>query len=191
MPGYSWGLSAFKCQTGSILNKIEGTPCSKCYARKGMYRYPCSVDALAKRLEAWQQDPDWVLLMSIRLLLHSNKHKFFRWFDSGDLQSAKMAQDINQVCLNIDPYVQCWMPSQERSYVQSIGNIAPNLTIRISSTKIGEQQTSSIVGVQNSLVLKEERIGVYMCLSSKQDNKCGPCRACWDKSITHVGYKQH
>ena len=153
-----------------------------------MYRFPCTINALEKRLDAYNNDPDWVLLMSIRLLLHSNHHPHFRWFDTGDLQSKKMAEDIVQVCLNIDPYVQCWMPTQERSYLPD--SVPPNLTIRVSSTKINELQTNSRTDVQNSLVAKGIEVG-HVCPSSKQDNKCMDCRACWDQSITHVAYVQH
>ena len=41
MPGKSYSLPAWACQTGSKLRKIEGTPCFSCYALKGNYiRYP-------------------------------------------------------------------------------------------------------------------------------------------------------
>ena len=32
MPGLSYSLPAWACQTGSKLRKIEGTPCFSCYA---------------------------------------------------------------------------------------------------------------------------------------------------------------
>ena len=35
MPGLSYSLPAWECQTGSKLRKIKGTPCYGCYALKG------------------------------------------------------------------------------------------------------------------------------------------------------------
>ena len=35
MPAYSWGISAYKCNVGSLLVKINGTVCHKCYALTG------------------------------------------------------------------------------------------------------------------------------------------------------------
>ena len=38
MPAYSWGISAYKCNVGSLLVKINGTVCHKCYALTGFFR---------------------------------------------------------------------------------------------------------------------------------------------------------
>ena len=41
MPGLSYSLPAWECQTGSKLSKIPDTPCFDCYAKKNNYiRYP-------------------------------------------------------------------------------------------------------------------------------------------------------
>ena len=37
MPGYGYGLSAFKCMTGSKLRLIKNSTCSMCYALKLRY----------------------------------------------------------------------------------------------------------------------------------------------------------
>ena len=55
MPGLSYSLPAWECQTGSKLRKVKGTPCYGCYALKGNYlRYP----AMNKILEVVRQTPD-------------------------------------------------------------------------------------------------------------------------------------
>jgi hypothetical protein len=191
MPGPSFSISAALCQTGSALRKIPGTPCSKCYALKGRYTFPNVQQALDIRLKGWLEDKDWVLLMSIRLLYISDTHEYFRFFDSGDLQSLQMLQDINQVAWNVNPHVKIWLPTQERKYVNAAVDIAPNLTIRVSSTKVNEVQTASSPNVQNSLVSTGEVFFGHKCPSKEQDNKCGLCRACWSKTISHVTYIQH
>lgn len=189
MPGYSWSISAKQCITGSKLALVKGTPCNKCYARKGFYTFPVVRLALDQRLNAWQEDPDWVALMSIRLLLRKDTH--FRWFDSGDLQSFKMLQDINQVAKNTLGYVNHWLPTQERQFVAQLDTVADNLTIRISSSKVGVIQSSKFKGIQISTVSKTPIDNEWICPSSKQSNKCLDCRACWDKQIANVVYLEH
>ena len=39
MPGFSYGIPAKECKTGSKLAKIKGSVCYNCYALKGMYRF--------------------------------------------------------------------------------------------------------------------------------------------------------
>lgn len=38
MPGYSYGISATKCQTGGKLRGVPGSVCSGCYALTDWYR---------------------------------------------------------------------------------------------------------------------------------------------------------
>lgn len=196
MPGPSWSISATKCQVGSTLRKIPGTPCSTCYALKGRYSFETVKSALHNRYYGWKNDKDWVILMSIRLLYLADKYQYFRFFDSGDVQSTQMMEDINQIAWNIEPYVNVWLPTQQRNYVSALSKqIAPNLTIRISSTKINEKQTTTIVGVVNSAVYNvknnEPIKDAHICPSRYQQNQCGQCRACWDLNQEYVIYHQH
>ena len=88
MPGKSWGINADHCKTGFKLAKIAGTICSVCYAQKGFYTlYPAVKRAQDSRLELFEADPlAWVGAM-VKLV---GSESFFRWFDSGDLQSVEM-----------------------------------------------------------------------------------------------------
>lgn len=190
MPGFSWDISAKMCNVGSKLRLVPGSPCHGCYALKGHFTFPKVREAHAFRLNAYNTDPDWVLLMTIRLLLLADKHSYFRWFASGDLQSRQMLSDINQVCHNTIGYVQHWLPTQERAIVSSFqGYLAPNLNVRISSTKVGETQRTMIRDVTTSSIAKEEVDAT--CPSFKQQNTCGACRACWDKTTSHIVYLKH
>lgn len=38
MPGYSYGISAEKCQTGGKLRGVRGSVCASCYAMTDWYR---------------------------------------------------------------------------------------------------------------------------------------------------------
>ena len=93
MPCMSYGLPAQACNVGSILKMIEGSTCSNCYALdRGMYVMPNVKKAQARRLAAISK-LDWVNQMSIAL----GKKPFFRWHDSGDIQSEKHLADIVEV----------------------------------------------------------------------------------------------
>ena len=109
MPEGSYNLPASHCQTGQKLALIEGTPCSGCYALKGRYRFPNVKDALARRLDSLKH-PDWVPAM-VKLI---QGIKYFRWPDSGDLQSAWHLQQIFRVC-EATPATSPWLPTQETS----------------------------------------------------------------------------
>ncbi len=68
MPSYAWGISAYECMVGSLLAKIKGTTCSKCYALKGHYVFKNTKLAHKKRLAAIKK-PEWVDYMAELLTL--------------------------------------------------------------------------------------------------------------------------
>ena len=74
MPGLSYSLPAWECQTGSKLRLVPGTPCHGCYALKGNYtRYPAIKAAQYYRLQSLR-DPQWVPAMVAQV----KRQKFFR-----------------------------------------------------------------------------------------------------------------
>ena len=84
MPEGSYNIPASACQTGQILAKVEGTPCSGCYAlNRGRYRFKKTKNAMARRLASLTH-PRWVEAMTTLV----KKKKHFRWHDSGDIQSV-------------------------------------------------------------------------------------------------------
>ena len=107
MPCAGISLPASACITGSKLAKVPGTTCHGCYARKGMYRFPDVQAALKRRLKALT-DHRWVRAM---VVLNKDK-KFFRWHDSGDIQSSWHLARILEVC-NQTPGCKHWLPTRE------------------------------------------------------------------------------
>jgi hypothetical protein len=185
MPGYAWGISSKHCITGSKLALIEGTPCSICYALRQRYKFPSVVNAQSRRFRGWMEDKDWKGLMAIAIRL-TNK-PFFRWFDSGDLQSVKMLEDIVWLAKET-PTVNFWLPTQERTMVKEVNADIRNLTIRVSHTKLNVTINQ---GLSSSVGDTVDESGVHVCPSQQQNNKCGTCRACWDKNVNHVRYLAH
>ena len=89
MPCPSINLPAAACITGSILALIEGTTCYGCYALKGRYKFKNTKIAMARRLEALK-DSRWVRAM-VTLM---QGRPYFRWHDSGDIQSVDHLKKI-------------------------------------------------------------------------------------------------
>ena len=190
MPGFGYSLPAHACLTGSKLAKIPGTPCNKCYAMRGNYLYPSVRSGLTKRLEAIQ-NLRWVDAMTLLITkrCQTKKVNYFRWFDSGDLQSSDMLSRIIAVCNNT-PDIDHWLPTQEREFVKEYNDALPsNLCIRISTTKVGSPPAANRrLNAQTSTINWSEG---FQCGAKNRGNQCGPCRACWEPSIPNVNYPQH
>ena len=176
MPCPSYSLSAKECKTGSKLAKVKGTTCSICYARRGRYQFPNVRNKQSERLQSLQH-PQWVQAMA--LLVRDSR--YFRWHDSGDVQSVEHFRKICGVA-RLTPHTLHWLPTKEKSFL--VGNIPENLVVRLSLTKIDEvgkprrYLTSSVV-TKNSSCLKHDA------------KNCGTCRDCWDKSISHITYRKY
>ena len=65
--------------------------------------------------------------------------KWFRWHDSGDIQSLKHLENIFEVCKRTSS-TQHWMPTREAQFLKQLdpATIPPNLIIRMSSHMIDQ-----------------------------------------------------
>jgi hypothetical protein len=184
MPEGSYNIPAAACQTGQKLAKIPGTPCFKCYAdNRGRYRFPNVKDALIRRLESLGHR-DWIPAMAVLI----KGKKFFRWHDSGDLQSVQHLINIFEVC-KLTPDTQHWLPTQERKFLPlSQDSIPKNLLIRLSNAKNDTKPGNA--WSHWSTVVTRPRAG-HVCPAPEQGNNCGDCRACWSRDVHEVQYKIH
>ena len=114
MPCKSISLNALLCNTGSVLAKIPGTPCHKCYALRGFYRMPSVKKAMDKRLTFMTSK--YFVDRMVYLLANED---YFRWFDSGDIQSEKMGHDIIDI-VELPPWCSHWLPSKEYKMCKNI-----------------------------------------------------------------------
>ena len=195
MPGFSYGISAKKCITGGKLQSVEGSTCSGCYALKGHYVYESVSKAHSNRLNAISK-PLWIEAMSE--LINRKKCDFFRWHDSGDLQSV---DHFAKICAIADatPTVNHWLPTREyrfvTEYVNSGGIIPSNLVVRMSAHMIGGNiptfpRLKGLVTI--STVSKDDSYSdAHNCPARFQNNSCGDCRACWNPDVFHVDYHLH
>ena len=183
MPCYSYNLPATKCITGSKMAKIKGTTCYDCYALKGMYNFPVVKEAMMRRYEAINH-PEWVFAMAV--LINSKKSKYFRWHDSGDIQSIEHLQKIFEVC-KATPNTTHWLPTREAQILKQIDkkDVPDNLVIRLSAIKVDGNAPKSW-HLTSTVSTKK-----YSCMANKQGGKCLDCRACWNKKIKNIIYPLH
>jgi len=191
MPCYGYSISALKCITGGKLYEIEGSVCNKCYARRGNYLYDNVKNAHDFRLNAFNH-PNFVLAMAT-VINATESSGYFRWFDSGDLQSEKMLAQICEIA-SLCGRIKFWLPTKEISIVSSYikkGNKVPkNLNIRLSSYMIDGPAFTTLaqsLGVTTSTVVRNG----WTCRAPKQNNKCLDCRLCWSTKVKNVAYRYH
>ena len=181
MPGFSIGIPAKECKTGSKLRKIKGSTCYNCYALKGCYVFKVVQDAQYKRLEAIKS-PLWVAAMTI--LINSKKSKYFRWHDSGDVQDLDHLNKIYDVC-RLTPSISHWMPTREAWIKDHVSRAPDNLIIRFSVPMIDQEPAGS--WPHTSTVVTSGAT----CPAPSQEGQCKDCRNCWNKEIKNISYGKH
>ena len=181
MPGWSIGLPAKECKTGSKLRKIEGSTCYDCYALKGCYVFKVVQDAQYRRLAAIK-DPQWVTAMAH--LINSKKPDVFRWHDSGDVQDLDHLNKIYEVC-RLTPSKRHWLPTREAWIQKHLASKPENLIIRFSMPMVDQAPAGSFE--HYSTVVKSGA----NCPAPQQDNECRDCRNCWNSEIKNVSYGIH
>ena len=181
MPCYSINLPATECKTGAKLARVPGTTCHGCYALKGRYRFKTTKRAMARRLQALT-NPLWVQAMTALI----TGHKYFRWHDSGDLQSVTHLKNIFEVA-KATPETRHWLPTREAGLMKLIDPdvIPKNLIIRISATKV--DGGAPRWWPWTSTVSTQEKT----CPAPDQGGKCRSCRTCWSRDIQNVVYAKH
>ena len=197
MPGHEYSVSAKECGVGGKLAKQEGTVCYECYALKGNYRFKNVQDAQAIRLDKMLNDVLWEDAMVYQIL--ATKERWFRWFDSGDLQTVENLARIVRICERT-PDVMHWLPTKEYGIVNAYrGDIPSNLTIRLSAYKMDapapqfrSKSWQAMASLPTSTVSTKHGTEMgSVCPSSQQNNECRDCRNCWSKEVKNVTYIAH
>ena len=182
MPCPSINLPAAACITGSLMALIEGTTCFGCYALKGRYKFKTTIKAMARRLRALAHG-----LWTTAMVTLMKNRKYFRWHDSGDLQSAQHLKNILEVCKQT-PATRHWLPTREAKLLQFMDpdTVPKNLLIRLSATKVNGAAPHSWPWTSTVTDGKEKT-----CPAPDQGGKCQSCRQCWDPDVNNVQYAKH
>jgi hypothetical protein len=195
MPCKSYSLPTIACRTGYKLAQVHGTICSSCYADKGFYRlFADQVEPAQMARLSSIDDPQW----SDAMVAHIGPDQYFRWHDSGDLQSIEHLRAIVRVC-DATPNCHHWLPTREYGivsrFVRESGTIPSNLVIRLSAmfpdmpVKI-PAGLAGIPGIEVSNVHSEKPAQGFECDAYKNDGKCCDCRHCFHRSGP-VSYPLH
>jgi len=185
MPGPAYNLPASQCITGAKLVNVKGSTCSGCYALKGNYiRFPAVQKAMERRARSLVHD-SWITAM-VTLI---KKHRWFRWHDSGDLQSVQHLKNIFEVC-KLTPDTRHWLPTREARFINLMDPavVPKNLKI-VLSDHMNDQATPPSWWPYTSGVTTKH--GTVTCPAASQGNKCRSCRKCWDRNTKRVIYGKH
>jgi len=191
MPGKSWSLQAGDTCPGSInpVSKEVIEVCADCYAKTGFYRMDNVKAPRLNNRKDWKRT-DWADDMVAAL----DNERWFRWFDSGDIYTAALAQKIYEVARRT-PWCNHWIPSKSynipkiRYWLDRLKEL-PNVSVRFSSPSTNGVYTSEHGSVVVQSVTDTIQNG-KMCDAYTRGGKCGPCRACWDSSINLIVYPLH
>ena len=134
---------------------------------------------------------------------------WFRFHDSGDIRGLWHLVKIAAVCDQV-PSVHFWLPTREYSVVQEFlatgKKLPPNLCIRLSAHMIDSEpvlppelvgfpvstvSSVSLLALGGDVQIVEGKGSVECRAVEARDNKCGECRACWDRRVKSVNYPQH
>ena len=200
MPCKSYSIPSCMCNIGSQLKGVKGATCEHCYT----YRYQRYAHVIEKQFERYSKlfNPQWARAMAV-LIKNENNH-YFRWHDSGDIQSLEHIEQIVVACI-CTPLVAHWLPTLEAgshiaTFVQKYGSIdkIDNLCVRASTPFInGRAMPNGNTGVRASRVIADDRtlkkemltfMNDNICPAKLGDGTCGDCRKCWDKDIDIISY---
>lgn len=218
MPCHSYSIPARYCMLGSKRAKVEGTTCFDCYALKGLYVMPSVKAAMERRFAIVQEalaDPlkgvAWVEAFGELLrrkeqrtrsrlakgLKVGQDGRYFRWHDSGDLQSVRHLELIVAVA-DAAPGVSFWLPTREvgivRTYLEHFGPFPPNLTVRVSIPRVDHGPPPAYTALSEPLSAVHTVAppdGFVACIAYEQDGHCLDCRACWSNELYGVSYPKH
>ena len=111
---------------------------------------PIQAAAGERRLKALE-DPRWVQAM-ITLI---KGHKYFRWHDSGDIQSMQHLENIFRIC-RATPETKHWIPTREAQFLKrlKLKQVPRNLVIRMSSHMVDQGPVNFWPGLQLLYLIK-------------------------------------
>lgn len=110
--------------------------------------------------------------------------KYFRWFDSGNLQGGNHLRNIVTVARST-PHVRHWLPTREAETVRQVNELPENLVVRVSGHTIDSRPPRGFPHTSTVVTHGETRP------APAQSNACGDCRACWDPAMRTVAYGLH
>jgi hypothetical protein len=206
-----WSLEArvscpgSKTPTGDIVEVCKG-----CYATKGMYRFPVVKAARQTNRRDYHKD-DWV----DRMVKEVSKYDYFRWFDSGDVETPELAAKIRLV-IDKTSKTQHWLPTRSDK-IKVISDILEgeplaevdalsfgttwlpineftNVSLRPSADHIGlnnhERDCVNSYVIRKDDLFEAKHQGIFVCpvtLPGSTQKSCDTCTHCYgDKPVAYI-----
>ena len=187
----SWSLQAIDTCPGAVQSSgVLVDACKGCYATTGNYRFP-NVKAPREHNKIDWMRPEWVADMVAEL----KKDRYFRWFDSGDVYSVKLAQKMLEV-MTLTSWVSHWLPTRMHKFskfktVLDDMQALPNVSVRFSSDSVTGEYTKGLHGSVIVPTPDDVKRGMTLCEAYSNNGKCNGCRACYDKTVDLIAYPAH
>jgi len=165
--------------------------CKGCYAVSGTYRFKVVKNASEENRKDWKRD-DWAQDMIEEL----DNDRYFRWFDSGDIYSIRLAEKILEIC-TATPWTRHWIPTRMyklgkfRAILERL-NALPNVVVRYSSDGVNGE-TIDGAEFQSTIISDKTKLNssLKICRAYENGGKCAKCRACWSKENKIIAYIGH
>ena len=198
--GAGYSIPASCCITGTRLRKVEGSVCRKCYAHnRNRYAFPSVKAAMDYRYHALS-NPAWVAAMVRQI----KGKAYFRWHDSGDLQSVQHLKNIVEVCRQT-PETKHWLPTKEwgglekgkwakkivERWQEKGGKIPPNLVIRKAMYFLDQDPPDDLPGAYCAVATQRSRVTCPSTLKKGTNCEQNNCRKCWNPKVRLVRYREH
>ncbi len=193
----SWSLPAGTSCPGAKGAEV----CEGCYAKKGMYRFPVVKNVREHNKQDYHRD-NWVDDM----VKEVSKYDYFRWFDSGDIETPELATKIRQV-VSATQGVKHWIPTRSDKILKikvvldgiipphtSIGNFV-GVAVRPSADNIGlnnnERPGVNSYVIRDTDLFEAKRQGIFVCpvTTDKTRTSCDTCTMCYTNA--KVAYLVH
>lgn len=198
MPGYSFGLPTIACKTGKKLVENKNSTCAHCYARKGMYYHTTVKNSHQRRLDGLNnhlKSGMWE-----KAFIYALSHidcGFFRWHDSGDIQSVEHLRAIVKIAEHYNSNkrrIMFWLPTKETKMVEKVMRemiIPDNLIIRVSS-HFTNQKPYDFPNTHTEHTIAGKPVDGKECQAYlNEPNRCGSCRDCWDRDVKNISFLKH
>lgn len=173
-------------------------PCyEKCYARKGTQQIAVVQAAYYRNLRLYNDDPD-EFFEQVYYKIKFSGLPLVRWFDSGDLPSYDFLERVVELCKRT-PTAKHMMFTKKydlvNQYLDVYKTLPDNLNIMFSAwDKLWDVPNPYGLGVAY-VDFDDKRMNpdfpknTFVCPG--KESTCSMCRACWNKKLKAVLFKQH
>lgn len=169
--------------------------CKSCYAKSGFYHMPVVKNVREHNKEVYKT-PEFVDNM-VKII---GKDKYFRFFDSGDIETPVLAKKIYEI-IKATPNTKYWLPTRcdtiprINCIINDIKTL-PNVAVRLSANNLGlskpERDGVNSYVINPSDISEAKANGINICpvtTPGSTQKSCDSCTLCYTNA--KVAYVLH